>query len=444
MMTLTWPPRFLKKVPSLWLVMISNTLEFFDLFLYIHMVAILHIHFFPQGSLFISETFSLANIYFIAPILSIFFALWGDTRGRKPIIIFCTILMAISTMLIAIVPTCATWGMLATGAFVFLRFIQGIALAGEPFAAGLYVLETVPFKKCPFYISLLCATENIGSLFALIFVTITLHYDLHWRTPFIGAFIIVLFSLTLRYNLEETPEYVKATNLKTRITTYDINKIKSFYSRLPFKNFNTICAGLVNFGYPVAFVTSYLTLGKHLGEFYGYTLKDITTHNILLVCFEMALSPIMGYLTSRSSIPCYTIQTIRMIFALGAALVMPKVLAYYHNVWLVLAFQVIFVSCMKTDLIISSVFKYLPVIGRFSLVSFGVLINRFIAFFMMTFVLNYLTEQWGLWGNVVMMSLGCSLVFLGIYLHHPYTEEEFEQNYTPIRPAYLSLNRSKS
>lgn len=436
MITLNWPPQFLKKVPSLYLVMISNTLEFFDLFLYIHMVSILHIHFFPNESFFVSESFALANIYFIAPMLSLFFALWGDTRGRKPVVIFCSVVMAISTFLMAIVPTYSQVGVLATGCFIFLRTLQGFSLAGEPYAAALYVIETVPIKKCPFYFSFYCATESLGSIFALLLVMFTLHYDLSWRTPFIGACIVVLFSLTLRYTLEETPDYRKSTELKTRIKTLDIDQIKNFYSRLPYKNLNTVCAGLVNFGFPFAFVTSYFTLGKHLRDFYGYGLKDIVHHNIMLSAFHMVLSVLMGYWASKSSISVGKIQVARMIFALACAFIMPFALSHYHSSWLVLFFQVVFVSCMGTGLVIGVIYKVFPVVGRFSLASMGHIGNRFISFFLMTFVLNYLTEQWGLLGNIAMMSLGCSLVFLGIYLHHPYTDEEFECAYPPFYPHY--------
>jgi MFS family permease len=427
----------LKKIPNYWLVMATNTLEFFDLFLYVHLAAVLHVHFFPQDSLFMSETFSLANIYFIAPILSCVFALYGDNRGRKPIVIGCAILMALSTALVAMLPTYGQVGILATGSFIFLRILQGIALAGEPYAAALYVIESVPIKKCPFYFSILCATENLGSMFALLLATLTLHYDLSWRIPFICAFFVVLVTSLLRSTLTETEEYVKHTDVRSRVQIYKIDDIKNFYNRLPFKQINTLCVGLVNFGYPFAFVTSYIYLGKHLGEFYGYTLAEIAAHNILVVFLEMILRVAMGYFTSRSSLSCHVIQAARMVLAMGAALTMPYVLTHYHTIWLVLAFQVVFVSCMATDLVIGSVYKVFPVIGRFTLMSMGHIGNRFICFFLMTFVLHHLVQHYGLWGNVMMMMAGCSLVLLGLYLYMPYDEKRFEKNREPMRHQYI-------
>ncbi|GAO98020.1 proline/betaine transporter [Caedimonas varicaedens] len=416
-----------KNCSNYWLVLLVNNLEFFDLFLYIHFATVLHAHFSPHENVFLSESFNLMNIYFVAPLLSLIFALYGDNKGRKPVIVLCSLTMVVTTALIAILPTYAEIGLWATTLFVVLRLIQGIALSGEPYAAALYVIESVPIEKCAFYFSVFCATEIVGSLLALMLISICLHYDLSWRFPFICSIFPILLVALVRIVLSETEEYSERSNWDRRKSISNIREIKEFYARLPFKQINTICVALVNFGYPFAFVTSYVFMAKYLSAHYGYTLKDIVTHNIYLGIFEIILGISMGYLTILFSIRCYVLQAVRIIFAMIMAIMMPFALDYYHNIWLVFMFQVIFVTCMKTDLVIGSLYKAFPVIGRFTMMSVGHMANRFISFIVMTFILYVLNQKFGLLGNSFIMLGGCSLVLLGLFLYVPYEHYNFDR-----------------
>ena len=61
------------------------------------------------------------------PLGGMFFAHFGDTRGRKNIFIYTVLLMAIPTFLIGLIPSYQQIGIYACIILVLLRCIQGLA-----------------------------------------------------------------------------------------------------------------------------------------------------------------------------------------------------------------------------------------------------------------------------------------------------------------------------
>ena len=85
--------------------------------------------------------------YVARPIGAFFLGHWGDTHGRKTVLILCMFLMGISTMLVGLLPTYQQVGMLAPVLLVVLRLIQGFAVAGEISGASSMILEHAPFGR---------------------------------------------------------------------------------------------------------------------------------------------------------------------------------------------------------------------------------------------------------------------------------------------------------
>ena len=70
--------------------------------------------------------------------------------------------MGLSTALIGVLPTYATFGLGSTALLVALRLLQGLALGGEYGGAATYVAEHVPDKKRGFYTSFIQTTATLG------------------------------------------------------------------------------------------------------------------------------------------------------------------------------------------------------------------------------------------------------------------------------------------
>src|SRR5437899_11310431 len=114
---------------------IGSALEYYDFFIYATAASLIFPQiFFPSGNPTVAIVASLATYgvgYVARPIGAFVLGLWGDTHGRKTVLIVCMFLMGISTMAVGILPTYQQVGMLAPVLLVILRLIPGFAVAGE-------------------------------------------------------------------------------------------------------------------------------------------------------------------------------------------------------------------------------------------------------------------------------------------------------------------------
>ena len=118
---------------------IGSALEYYDFFIYASAAALVFPEiFFPSGNPTIAIVASLATYgvgYIARPIGAFFLGHWGDTHGRKTVLLLCMFLMGFSTMAVGILPTYQQAGILAPVLLVMLRLVQGFAVAGEISAA---------------------------------------------------------------------------------------------------------------------------------------------------------------------------------------------------------------------------------------------------------------------------------------------------------------------
>jgi hypothetical protein len=111
---------------------IGSALEYYDFFIYA--TAAVPQLFFPSGNPTVAIVASLATYgvgYVARPIGAFVLGHWGDTYGRKNVLILCMLLMGFSTMAVGLLPTYQRVGLLAPVLLVILRLVQGFAVAGE-------------------------------------------------------------------------------------------------------------------------------------------------------------------------------------------------------------------------------------------------------------------------------------------------------------------------
>ena len=78
---------------------------------------------------------------------------FGDTHGRKTVLLVSMFVMGLSTMAVGLLPTYQQVGALAPTLLVALRLIQGFAVAGEISGASSMILEHAPFGRRGFFAS---------------------------------------------------------------------------------------------------------------------------------------------------------------------------------------------------------------------------------------------------------------------------------------------------
>ncbi len=201
---------------------IGSALEYYDFFIYATAASLVFPQiFFPPGNPRVAIIASLATYgvgYVARPIGAFFLGHWGDTRGRKNVLIVCLFIMGISTLLVGLLPTYSQAGMLAPVLLVLLRLAQGFAVAGEMSGASSMILEHAPHGQRGFYASFTLQGVQFGQIMAAA-IFLPLAYwlperdfnDWGWRIPFLLSFFVLIAGYLIRRNVTETPAFSKVS-----------------------------------------------------------------------------------------------------------------------------------------------------------------------------------------------------------------------------------------
>jgi MFS family permease len=199
---------------------IGSALEYYDFFIYATAASLVFPQlFFPKGDPTVAIVASLATYgvgYVARPIGAFFLGHWGDTHGRKTVLIVCMFLMGISTMGVGLLPTYAQVGWFAPLLLVLLRLIQGFAVAGEISGASSMILEHAPFGRRGYYASFTLQGVQAGQIFAAaVFLPLAHYMDKDafmawgWRIPFLLSVVVIIAGYIIRRKVDETPAFAE-------------------------------------------------------------------------------------------------------------------------------------------------------------------------------------------------------------------------------------------
>src|SRR5580692_2813259 len=199
---------------------IGSALEYYDFFIYATAASLVFPQiFFPSENPTVAIVASLATYgvgYVARPIGAFFLGHWGDTHGRKTVLLVCMFLMGLSTMAVGILPTYQQVGLLAPTLLVILRLIQGFAVAGEISGASSMILEHSPFGRRGFYASFALQGVQAGQILAAAIFLPLAHYMPEdafnawgWRIPFLLSFLVIVAGYIIRREVAETPAFAE-------------------------------------------------------------------------------------------------------------------------------------------------------------------------------------------------------------------------------------------
>jgi len=199
---------------------IGSALEYYDFFIYATAASLIFPQiFFPKGDPKTAIVASLATFgvgYVARPIGAFFLGHWGDTHGRKQVLILCMFLMGFSTVAVGLLPTYDQVGLLAPALLVLLRLIQGFAVAGEISGASSMILEHAPFGRRGFFASFTLQGVQAGQILAAaVFLPLAYYMPSEafnswgWRIPFLLSFIVIVVGYIIRREVQETPAFAQ-------------------------------------------------------------------------------------------------------------------------------------------------------------------------------------------------------------------------------------------
>jgi MHS family proline/betaine transporter-like MFS transporter len=420
------------------LLQIGTFLEYFDLMLYIHMAVVLNETFFPQtdthtASLLAAFTFCITFVF--RPIGALIFGWIGDHIGRKTTIIISTIMMSVSCIVMANLPTYAQIGISAAWIMTFCRVAQGMSSIGEIYGGQIYLAESVKRPASYPVVAFLVVAAEIGGMVALGIATLATSYSLNWRAAFWVGAVIAIVGAIARTRLRETPDFLKLKDQRRRRVVAELNEDEGGNSTtqsqldIPEWKQHVSSKTLLSFffilcGYPLIFYLSFMYFNPILRDIFGYSPADIILHNFFLAIVG-AISYIFWVLLSTRIHPIKIIK-IRALFFLCFMIVMPFLIITTPNIGFIFFIQALALMFPLDGTPAEAVFIYhLPLYRRFTYATFINTLARALMYIIISFGLIYLGDYFGTFG-LWFITLPLAVAFLYGVLHFEKLERKLE------------------
>jgi MFS family permease len=218
--------------------------EWYDFYLFGSLATIIGAQFFtpfPEATRNVFALLAFAAGFLVRPFGALVFGAMGDLIGRKYTFLMTILIMGLSTFLVGLLPNYYAWGVAAPIILIGLRMLQGLALGGEYGGAAVYVAEHAPTGQRGYFTAFIQTTATLGLLLSLAVILATTsivnnNYPMQpvldaagqatfnpdgspvlqeafrawgWRIPFLGSIFLLLISLYIRLQMNESPAFKK-------------------------------------------------------------------------------------------------------------------------------------------------------------------------------------------------------------------------------------------
>lgn len=216
--------------------LMGTAFEFFEFQIFALLLPFLTVHFFNPKIQFFNqylEGYLTFGVAFLArPLGGLLLGHIGDHYGRREALLIAMWLMAISTMMIGLLPGYTRIGVAACILLLLCRIVQGLSLGGEFTSGSVFLFENQTKAKC---IDLIW--QDLGGTIGLFSATVivmltTMTFSsaemqaFAWRFPFLAAVLLSLCGIYVRTSLHH-PKPHAALIQQNRSRT-----IKSYYAQV--------------------------------------------------------------------------------------------------------------------------------------------------------------------------------------------------------------------
>lgn len=203
---------------------LGSVIEWYDLFVYGSLVVVLSAVFFPtNGSVppILPSIGAFVAGAAVRPLGGALFGRYGDLVGRKYAFVLTTLVMGLGSVFVGLLPTYKQVGVIAPITLVVLRVLQGLALGGEYGGGVTYIAENSDDRNRGFWTSFTQSAATLGlllaslvSIFARVSLGAAAFESWGWRIPFLGASLLLVVALVVRWRLNETPLYTALQKMR--------------------------------------------------------------------------------------------------------------------------------------------------------------------------------------------------------------------------------------
>ena len=287
------------RVASIFGGSIGNLIEWYDFYIYSFFALYFAKSFSPSADP-TAQLLSVFSIYavgfLIRPLGGWILGVYADRQGRRAALTLSVTLMCAGSLMIAVLPTYETIGVLAPILLLVARLVQGLSLGGEYGTSATYLSEIAVSKHRGFYSSFQYVTliggQLLGSLTLLVMQLQFSRAQLEgwaWRIPFVIGALCAVFGFWLRRNLKETEAFER---------TRKAAKVNLFAELM--RHPREI---LLVFGLTMGGTTAFYTYTTYMPTFLTNTVKlsqaEATQISFITLLIYAALQPVFGAISDR-------------------------------------------------------------------------------------------------------------------------------------------------
>jgi MFS family permease len=239
--------------------------------------------------------FSLAVV--ARPLGSVLFGKIGDRISRVASVKIATIIAAISTSAIALIPSFNSWGWVSVMLLTLCRMMFLMSLAGEVDAIKIFVAEKIGKKRRNFAIGVVSFSSQLGVILASVmhYIAISIEeLEFAWRLNFVLGGFLGIIVIMLRGYLRESQTFL---NSKSRMSQKYNSGIGTLVANNRLKFFLSVMVnGMLGGGYH--FLIIFLgTFASNVADV--VSINQASSSNIILIALYGMGCFISGYLADN-------------------------------------------------------------------------------------------------------------------------------------------------
>jgi len=290
-----------RRLKAIFVGSVGNLVEWYDFYAYAAFALYFAGAFFPGNDPVVQQLNAAVLFAFgfiVRPIGGWLFGHLGDHYGRRKALMLSVLLMCFGSLLIAVLPTYASIGVLAPVGLGLARMIQGLSLGGEYGTSATYLSEVADAKHRGFYSSFQYVTLIGGQLCAILVLLVLEQLFLTpaqlrawgWRIPFAIGALLAVTALLMRRNLHETDHFEASKHIERRES--------SIRALMRYPREVLVVVGLT-MGGTTAFYTYTTYMQKFLKLSVGLTDTQTTMVTAGSLLFALVLQPTYGAISDR-------------------------------------------------------------------------------------------------------------------------------------------------
>lgn len=288
---------------SLLVISIGNAMEWFDWTSYAIFSGYLAKNLFDstKDQTALLNTLAVFAVGFVArPIGGVLFGRLADTRGRRYVMVATTVMMAIGSAVVGLIPSYSHLGIYSAVILIVARLAQGLAHGGEGATSYPYICEIAPARSRGLWSSVVFGAVSVGALIATGLGALLTHLlssdqmlAWGWRVPFLGGSLLGVYASFMRRGMAESKVFEESVN-SPKVEKANATQGGSGLSRAAVLRLVTLTAGAsVTYYTWSAFASSYAVAVK------GMASKDAFIASLGAQLVGLVALPICGALSDR-------------------------------------------------------------------------------------------------------------------------------------------------